>query len=640
MVSSSRFGALRALSVAALVSSALALPHLSAPAGLSKRSLQDYVDHLVYLDASKSSLYAAVEIGGQTYGATLDNHWGGLLVKSNLFSGSTSQINVEGVSVTVTKGHETIGFLQEDIEIDYYSTSQWPQSWPSIGSSAGVGYARVGMDITDPNSVINQYLAAKWSNILDNWYYDLLVFYDWQGAASSQSVEIDFAGIITTGSTLDWSSVFGIDAGEASKYGLPDLSSIKDQPYIYLRKDGTFYADKSFWANGKQVDVRSGVSQTPSESVVVEIDLTARFSTFPDAVVQALYGSLPGAKYFGHSNYGYWQFSCDAQPSFWFTIGGKKYEVTSEALVAPNPWGDKCVGSVFTRGHGSASSQWDVVFGFQFLSSFYYRAGISHQSGQQPYMKLLPLPAPSDGWASSGNAWSWSNGGSGLSYSDSASATAGGNKQGSWTATTSAWNGSPTYGADPSSAGGNGQYTYGADGSKGTGRSTSTIFTTTTHTVIGTTTVAWPAGSTGSSSSSGSSSGYSGSGSSSDEGYSGSGSGSGSGYADKDNVNLAVGNVAETDADGNDLNLPHGSIAEQLKHCLPAIIVLAVVIALGTLGGVIACLVRRRRGGGGGAGPSAYRNLHDADTHGPVNVPLYGAEEGHSKYADPYQDKE
>lgn len=70
----SRSGALRALSVAALFSSVLSLPHLPVrPA--AKRSLQDYVDHLVYLDASKSALYSAIEIGGQTYGANLDNQW-------------------------------------------------------------------------------------------------------------------------------------------------------------------------------------------------------------------------------------------------------------------------------------------------------------------------------------------------------------------------------------------------------------------------------------------------------------------------------------------------------------------------------------------------------------------------------------
>lgn len=220
---------------------------------------------------------------------------------------------------------------------------------------------------------MNQYLAAKWSNILDNWYYDLLVFYDWQ-TVSSTTADLEFAGIITTGSTLDWTSVFDISASDATSYGLPDLSSIKDQPYIYLRNDGTFYVDNGFWANGKLYSYMSGVPQTPSSSVVVEVSLTQRFSTFPDSVVNGLYSGLSGAKYYGHSNYGYYQVPCDVDVEFYFTIGGTKYNVTQDALVAPNPWGDQCVGTLFTNGHGSVSTTVDVVFGFQFrayLSSQY-----------------------------------------------------------------------------------------------------------------------------------------------------------------------------------------------------------------------------------------------------------------------------
>ncbi|KAI0335083.1 hypothetical protein GY45DRAFT_1317589 [Cubamyces sp. BRFM 1775] len=681
MVSS--FGALRALLVAALFCSpALSLPRL--PALQAKRSLHDYVDNLVYLDANKSSLYCAIESNRETYGAYLDNHWGGLVMKSSSSQGSTSQVTIEGVSVSVSSNHGTIGFMQEDIEIDYYTTSQWPSSWPAIGSSAGVGAARIGIDITDSKSVMNQYIASKWSNILDNWYYDLFVFYDWMNA-TSQSVEIDFAGIITTGATLDWTSVFDISASQVSQYGLPDLSSIKDQPYIYYRPDGTFYIDDCLWANGKQVTVASYVPKTPSGSVVVDISLTERFSLFPDAVVKAIYGSLSGSKYYAHSTYGYYQIPCDAQVSFWFTIGGVKYTVNQDALMAPNPWGDQCIGTIFTKGQSSSySSQWDIVFGFQFLSSFYYRSGISH-STNQPYAKLLPLPSPSQGWySSSSGSWSWSSG-SGVQYSDGAS-------YGGSTATYSAGSSGSTYGYQGSNNGYNGNQgyqssatyqasstyysgssgsnsgsnwgdndnyhndnayssqgtTYGGSGWGNNGNngnyggntytpSTSTTFTTTTITHVGTTTVAYSASATGSYGYSGSGSNdYSGSGS--NNGYSGSGY-SGSGY---DSENLAVaGNAAETDDQGNDLNLPHGSIVDKLKHCLPAIIVVVALAGLGLVIGLITCLVRRRRGGNdGGARGSAYTTVHFKDVHEPVNAPLYGAEDGSSRYSDPYKDKE
>ncbi|KAI0759843.1 hypothetical protein BD413DRAFT_607417 [Trametes elegans] len=582
----SSFGALRALFLgAAFCSPVYALPR---PAALPvKRSLQDYVDHLIYLDANKSSLYAAVEVSQKTYGAYLDNHWDGLVIQSDSTAGSTEQITVDSTTVTVTSTHGSVGFLQEDIELGYYTTTEWPQSWHAVGSSAGIGSARIGIDVTNSKSVMNQYLAGKWSNILDNWYYDLFLFYDWDNATVG-SAEIEFAGILTTGSTLDWTSVFDISASDASSYGLPDLNSIKDQPNIYVHSDGTFDIDASFSANGEQVTVSSQVPQTASGSVVVDIDLTKRWSKFPDDVVKGLYGSLPGAKYYPQSTYGYYQFSCDARVSFTFTIGGVKYAVNEDALVAPNPWGDQCIGSVFTKGQAVvAVPQWDAIFGFQFLSSFYFRAGISHSSNR-PYYKLLPLPEPNGGSFGSGLP-SWSGAGdASIAYSESATAGS--------------------------------AYTYGADKQAGNQQhapSTSTTFTTVTSTFIGTTTVAWPTSSPGS--------------------YD-SGKGA-SGGTDHDANLIAAGNIAETDDDGNDLNLPHGSLAQQLKHCLPAIIVVLCIIALGLLIGVVVALVRRRRSSGGKVAPSAYSNVHFSETHEPVHVPLYGAEEGQSRYADPYKDE-
>ncbi|KAI0823435.1 hypothetical protein BC628DRAFT_1340220 [Trametes gibbosa] len=626
--------AARALLVAALCSPVLSVPHLSARH--VKRALQEYVDHLVYVDSSKSALYAAVEIDGQTFGASLDNHCvrrGGLVVKDNT-SSQTSSLTVGPVSFSAAKVHGTVGFLQEDIEIDYYSTSYWPKSWPAVNSTSDIGAARVGIDITDSKSVINQYLAAT-SKGKDSWFYDLLLFYDWQDSSYS-ATEIDFAGIVTTGSPLDWTSVFGISSSDVSKYGLPDLSSVKQQPYIYLRNDGTMYVDNTIWANGNQVSASSHVPKTPSGMVVAEVDLTMRFSTFPDAVVKALYGSLPGAKYYGHSKYGYWQVPCDSQVSFWFTIGGTKYNVNAEALLAPNPWswGSQCVGTLFTSGHATPSTNWDIVLGFQFISSFYYRTGIT-SSGNQPYVQMLPLP--SGGWSYG----DWSGSASAGAPWPASTGTAGSNNNGGNQGATSTKNAGAasmanvysTYTPQHTSYAGSGWSS--AQGSKGQSqRSTSTIFTTTTRTIIGTTTVAGPPPS--------STGGYSGSGSGSDAGsYSGSGySGSGSGSGSNAENLAAVGNVAETDSDGNDLNLPHGGIADRLKHCLPAIIVIAAIAGLGLIGGLIACLVRRRRSSVGGSGPSAYKNLHDADVHAPVHVPLYGAEEGHTRYSDPYKDQE
>ena len=61
---------------------------------------------------------------------------------------------------------------------------------------------------------------------------------------------------------------------------------------------------------------------------------------------------------------------------------------------------------------------------------------------------------------------------------------------------------------------------------------------------------------------------------------------------------------------------------------------LASLLGLGIIGGIIACIVGRRKEN---ARPSAYRSIHDAESHEP-KAPLYGAEGGSSRYADPYND--
>ena len=62
----------------------------------------------------------------------------------------------------------------------------------------------------------------------------------------------------------------------------------------------------------------------------------------------------------------------------------------------------------------------------------------------------------------------------------------------------------------------------------------------------------------------------------------------------------------------------------------------ALVLGVGIIGAIIACVVGRREEK---ARPSAYRSLHEAESTG-TNAPLYGAEGGKSRYSDPYQDKE
>jgi len=84
------------------------------------------------------------------------------------------------------------------------------------------------------------------------------------------------------------------------------------------------------------------------------------------------------------------------------------------------------------------------------------------------------------------------------------------------------------------------------------------------------------------------------------------------------------------------LNLPSGSLSDQLRHCLPAIILGLIIFVVIVIGVAIWVLIRRRRGSGSGV--SAYKNLHNAE-HIDSSRTLYGHdEESTAKYSDPYED--
>ena len=65
-------------------------------------------------------------------------------------------------------------------------------------------------------------------------------------------------------------------------------------------------------------------------------------------------------------------------------------------------------------------------------------------------------------------------------------------------------------------------------------------------------------------------------------------------------------------------------------------VVFASLFGLAVVGGIVMCVLGRR---GNNARPSAYRSIHDNESSG-THAPLYGAEGGQSRYADPYHDKE
>ncbi|RDX54909.1 hypothetical protein OH76DRAFT_848874 [Lentinus brumalis] len=393
----SSFGALRALLVlaASLCSPVFSFPATS-PSSLAQRSFKDYYDNLIYLDSKKSNLYWAVSIGGQSYAACLDNKWSGLATYGDKApsGGSTQSITIEEVSIQVQDGRTEVGLFDVEVDLEYFHATSWPSNMPKLGVS-GVDTAYIGIDISKPSNPYYTYMSYKWPKDYSKWYYDMMISYDWMDVV--KSTDIDFAGVIVVGKTLSWTDLLDISSSQATQYGLPPLDGISNQPYIYLQDDGYFYLDNCFWVGGKQYTWNSEVPKTPSGKTVADIRITERWSIFPDEIVKAIYAGLQGAKYYPQSTYGYYQIPCDSKIEFEFAIDGHKYVLVEEALIAPNPWGDQCIGSIFTKGQAVAAvPEYDIYFGFQFISSFYYRAGLNHDNNK-PYYKLLPLPSPKSG---------------------------------------------------------------------------------------------------------------------------------------------------------------------------------------------------------------------------------------------------
>ena len=242
--------------------------------------------------------------------------------------------------------------------------TEWP--FPSSGAE-GVSDAYLGIDINNGMSPIYYYFTSKYPENYSQWFYDILLTYDWKDSVN----KVDFAGIMTTGKTLNWQDLFPINRTEADLFGLPHLEDIAKQPELYLTEDGTFYIDNTFAVNDMFVSFQSQVPKTDQKKVVADIQYSRRYSMFPDVVVSALYGKVPGAKYTGESTFGYWTLPCETELKFAFHIDGKEYKIDTDTLLTPNPYGEQCIGTIMTKGQAVAAvPEFDIILGFQTSGSF------------------------------------------------------------------------------------------------------------------------------------------------------------------------------------------------------------------------------------------------------------------------------
>ncbi|OBZ70907.1 hypothetical protein A0H81_09365 [Grifola frondosa] len=562
--------------ITTLCSQAFSLSGVSAPL---KRDLAEFADDITYTNAMQNALFLQVWIADTSAVVQLDTTATDLLVTGLLpnsgltNTGKTTSDVVK--DVTVTGSIFTGDVMVDGLEVSNMSLT-YANSLPNsiVNLNESAIYGRLGLALpTATGSALALLLQQAPS---DHQYYTILFSPD----VNKTGTDGTFSGFFTIGELVDLSEIFN-----GASADLPDLTLIKGQPELPLTATGQFSVD-AISINAQPFQLKSEIPQAPSGKPLAIVNTADPWIRASFEVVSAIYGNVSGATFVDQSTIGTFQVPCSTQVEVTVTLGGQDYVLDPSTLVRDNPFGDACAGVFATNGQAvSAIPAFDLSFGPHFLKNVNYSS--SGSTGDNT-AGARPSNIATQATGSAGNA-------AGKGYGSTPTGGSTGTTQGS-----SSWL------------------------SRTPQRSTSTTTVTVTHTNVGTTTVAGPPpSSAGTGSSSSSSSSW-----------------TGTGAAATASPGVLAGNLEGSNGssdNSNNLNLPSGSIADKLKHCLPAIIVLAIVVGVLLIGGLVFCLVRRRSPGSG-ARPSAYRSLHAAETAEPTHVPLYGAEEGSSRYSDPYRD--
>ncbi|RDB22850.1 Aspartic protease [Hypsizygus marmoreus] len=137
----------------------------------------------------------------------------------------------------------------------------------------------------------------------------------------------------------------------------------------------------------------------PSNKAVILMDSGSSYTYAPKAICDAIYSSIPGAKY--DSSLNQWVVPCDYEVDMALQIGGQVFpihplDVTPTGLTD----GATCVGSFVPQTVSVGAGEFDWLVGDNFLRSVYsiYDFGDFDESGKMgnPFMKMLPIIDPDE----------------------------------------------------------------------------------------------------------------------------------------------------------------------------------------------------------------------------------------------------
>ncbi|CAL1700518.1 unnamed protein product [Somion occarium] len=147
------------------------------------------------------------------------------------------------------------------------------------------------------------------------------------------------------------------------------------------------------------VAVSSDIDGVPTGKAVALVDSGTSYTYASVDVCNAIYGSIPGAKY--DESLGQWVVPCDAEVNVALQIAGQVFpihplDMTPNSLTDPST----CVGSFIPQSVSVGANSFDWLIGDSVLRSIYsiYDFGDFDSSGVMgnPYMKFLSLVDPNE----------------------------------------------------------------------------------------------------------------------------------------------------------------------------------------------------------------------------------------------------
>ncbi|KAI0351016.1 acid protease [Trametes cingulata] len=169
---------------------------------------------------------------------------------------------------------------------------------------------------------------------------------------------------------------------------------------------------------------KSSVKGVPDGKVAAVFDSGFTYSQFPSALVNAIYGSIPGAVPYSGAIPGTdngagnnWIVPCNASANISFTFAGQEFAVHPRDVIIPNTAIELqkidgvsilanttvCTNRFF---EGEPVGEYDILLGMGFLRNVYasfqygdYNWPGINSTGQLPYVQLLSVTEPEAAWA-------------------------------------------------------------------------------------------------------------------------------------------------------------------------------------------------------------------------------------------------